>query len=183
MADFLTLPEADLTRNEEIKRLVLGSSLLREDFSLSSRRDWVFRSGTKPTKDSQFFENMTRIIFQAGLSWKMIAQKWPAFQDAFCKFNIDRVANYTENEVNQLLANPAIVRNQQKIRATIANAQAFQQIAKESRSFRHYLDTLLQTKGLAYTLKELQKRFSRLGRSSTRMFLWSLGEDVPHPEE
>ncbi|MFX0168974.1 MAG: DNA-3-methyladenine glycosylase I [Candidatus Hodarchaeota archaeon] len=150
---------------------------------MSSSRDWVFRGGTKPTKDSQFFENMTRIIFQAGLSWKMISQKWPAFQDAFSKFDIGRVAKYTANDITKLLTNPAIVRNQQKIRATISNAQEFQKISKDSGSFRQYLDKLLQTEGLAYTLKDLQKRFSRLGPSSARMFLWSIGEDIPHPEE
>ncbi len=113
----------------------------------------------------------------------MIAQKWPAFQDAFSKFNVDRVAKFTKKDVKKLLADPAIVRNQQKIRATISNAQEFQKISTESGSFRQYLDKLLQTEGLAYTLKDLQKRFSRLGRSSTLMFLWSIGEDVPHPEE
>jgi 3-methyladenine DNA glycosylase Tag len=125
---------------------------------------------------------MTRIIFQAGLGWKMISQKWPAFQDAFSKFNVDHVAEFTEKDVKKLLSNPAIVRNQQKIRATIFNAQELQKISQESGSFRQYLDTLLQSIGLAGTLKELQKRFSRLGRSSASMFLWSIGEDVPHPE-
>lgn len=150
---------------------------------MSLSRDWVFRKGTKPTENSQFFENMTRIIFQAGLNWQMISQKWPAFQDAFNNFNIDHVAKFTEKDVEKLLTNPAIVRNRQKIQATISNAQELQKISKESGSFRQYLDKLLQTEGLAYTLKALQKRFSRLGRTSASMFLWSIGEEVPHPEE
>lgn len=52
---------------------------------------WMYRE-KKPTDDDDYFENMTRVIFQAGLSWKMIGRKWPSFRRAFKDFAIDEVA-------------------------------------------------------------------------------------------
>jgi len=45
--------------------------------------EWMYRSGKRPTTDDAYFENMTHVIFQAGLGWKMITEKWPNFKRAF----------------------------------------------------------------------------------------------------
>ena len=125
---------------------------------------------------------MTRIIFQAGLNWKIMNAKWPAFYEAFAGFDVYKVASFTEADVQRLMSNAEIIRNAAKIQATIRNAEIFQEIATELGSFRRYLDQLLETEGLEKTQKMLQKRFSRLGKSSARMFLWSIGVEVPHPD-
>jgi 3-methyladenine DNA glycosylase Tag len=148
---------------------------------MEKTRTWVYRNGKKPTLDDQFFESMTRIIFQAGLSWKMMDKKWPAFGDAFSNFSIKSVAQFTERNVQHLLENKEIIRNQQKIRATIQNAREFIKIAEEAESFRNFLDNLLKENGVEGTQKILQKRFRRIGPTSYRMFMWAIGEDVSHP--
>ncbi len=125
---------------------------------------------------------MTCVIFQAGLNWKVIAAKWPDFIDAFASFDTQKVAKFTEGDFNRLMENKAIVRNEAKIRATIANAQTFQEIAVQSGSFQTYLKGLLAEEGLSKTMKTLQKQFNRLGKMSVHIFLWSVGVEVPHPE-
>lgn len=148
---------------------------------MSAERSWVYKNRSKPTKDSQFLESMTRVVFQAGLNWKMMDKKWPAFQEAFASFDVEKVASFEEEDIDRLLSNKSIVRNSQKIHATIKNAQEMLKIDEEYGSFRSYLDHIIREKGIEDTLKNLNKRFSRIGRSTGLMFLWSVGEEVPHP--
>ena len=143
---------------------------------------WMFQD-RRPPNDDAYFENMTRVIFLAGLSWKMIEEKWPNFKKAFKNFSIDEVAKFNENNVNQLMSDAGIVRNRAKIIATIENAMQFQSIRKEHGSFQSYLDRLDKSNNYASVIKELGKKFNRLGPSSARIFLYSVGEKVRPPEE
>lgn len=143
---------------------------------------WMYRNRTPPNDDT-YFENMTRVIFIAGLSWKMIDKKWPNFKRAFENFSIDRVAGFGERDVERLMKDKGIVRNRAKIIATINNAKEFQNIREEYGSFRSYLDSLDKSHNYTLVIKELGKKFSRLGSSSARIFLYSVGENIVPPEE
>jgi len=143
---------------------------------------WIYRN-KRPPNDDKYFENMTRVIFQAGLGWKMIDKKWLNFKKAFADFSIDKVAKFGNADMNRLLKNEGIVRNQAKIESTIQNAKEFKKIKTQCGSFRAYLDSLDKADNYALVMKELGKRFQRLGPSSARIFLYSVGEDVRHPQE
>lgn len=79
----------------------------------------------RPVRDERgLFERLSLESFQAGLSWLIILRKREAFRESFANFDPEVVAAFTEDDVQRLLENPAIVRNQQKIRAVIGNAQA-----------------------------------------------------------
>jgi len=82
----------------------------------------------KPPDDSAYFENLTRCIFQAGLSWRTVADKWPNFKMAFDGFDVDKVASYAEKDVERFMGDKGIVRNRRKIMATIDNAKEFRRI-------------------------------------------------------
>jgi DNA-3-methyladenine glycosylase I len=73
--------------------------------------------------DQAMFERLTLEGFQSGLSWLTILRKRPAFRTAFAGFDPVAVAAYGEDDVRRLLADPAIVRNGAKIRATVHNAR------------------------------------------------------------
>jgi DNA-3-methyladenine glycosylase I len=147
-----------------------------------SQHDWACKEGELPTKDSKYFENMTRVIFQAGLNWKIVTMKWPDFKEAFADFDIDKVATYDDADMARLMQNKAIIRNEAKIKATILNAQVLQDIAARHGSFQPYLKELLANQGLEQTMMTLQKQFNRLGKTSVHIYLWSVGVKVPHPE-
>ena len=144
--------------------------------------EWMYR-GRRPPNDDACFENMTRVIFLAGLSWKIIDKKWPNFKKTFKNFSIDEVAKFGEDDMARLMSDAGIVRNRAKIIATINNAKQFQNIRKDYGSFQSYLDSLDKSKNYALVIKELGKKFSRLGPSSTRIFLFSVGENIRRPEE
>ena len=130
-------------------------------------------SSKPPRNDNEYFEKMSHAIFQAGLNWKMVDNKWPGFRKAFSDFSIDVVSTYNDNEINSLMKNEKIIRNQKKIQSTIHNAKEFQKIKKEFGSFAKYIDSF---KGSENGLSEsLQERFKHLGSSSARMYMWMIG--------
>lgn len=65
--------------------------------------------------------------------------KRQAFREAFYGYQIQAVAEMTDTELEDLLENPAIIRNRAKIFATRANAQAFLRLQAEYGSFDAYL--------------------------------------------
>jgi DNA-3-methyladenine glycosylase I len=139
--------------------------------------DWWYRN-KRPATDEAYFENLTRVIFQAGLNWKVIDKKWPTTVKAFAQFSIGKVAAFTNKNVERLLKDEGIVRNKNKVCATITNAAELQNIKKQYGSFQKYLDSLDKSKNYAIAVNELTKRFKHLGPSSAAMFLYTVGEKI-----
>lgn len=81
--------------------------------------------------DVRIFEKLCLEGFQSGLSWLTILRKRDSFRNAFAGFDPSAVANYTEADVERLLADPAIVRHRGKILATIGNARATLRLREE----------------------------------------------------
>jgi DNA-3-methyladenine glycosylase I len=76
---------------------------------------------------------------QAGLSWITILRKRDNYYDAFDGFDPVKMANYDEVKFESLMNNPGIVRNRQKIRSAIGNAQAYLKLKEEVGSFSDFL--------------------------------------------
>jgi DNA-3-methyladenine glycosylase I len=69
------------------------------------------------------YERMTLEAFQSGLSWITILRKRENFRRAFANFRPERVAAFTEDDIERLLSDPGIIRNRAKIVAAIQNAR------------------------------------------------------------
>lgn len=89
--------------------------------------------------DAWLFEILVLESFQAGLSWECILAKRENFRCAFDGFDACRIAEYTDSDVNRLMADAGIVRNRLKICATIKNARVFLEIVREFGSFDAYI--------------------------------------------
>ncbi len=136
----------------------------------------------KPADDNGYLEEITRAIFQAGFSWRVIRDKWAGFQKAFDGFDIATVAGYGEPDVERLASDQSIVRNRRKIDATISNARTIWDLCQEYGSFYNYLRGL-DDLDYAGRRKELGQRFKNLGPTSVYTFLWSVDEPVPDWED
>ena len=134
----------------------------------------------RPSGDSAYFENMCRIIFQAGLNWSVVDKKWPTTKKAFDNFSTAKVSGFTGSNVARLMKDEGIVRNRGKISAIIQNAKEFERIRKEYGSFQAYLDKLDKSHNYSIAVKELTGRFKWLGPSSASFFLYSVGEKIKH---
>ncbi|HEW2129286.1 TPA: DNA-3-methyladenine glycosylase I, partial [Streptococcus pneumoniae] len=80
------------------------------------------------------------------MSWETVLNKRQAFREAFYGYQIHAVAEMTDTELEDLLENPAIIRNRAKIFATRANAQAFLRLQEEYGSFDAYLWSFVEGK-------------------------------------
>jgi len=89
--------------------------------------------------DRKHFEFMALDAFQAGLSWAIVLKKREGFRKAFDNFDFKKIAKYDEPKIQELLADASIIRNQQKVRATVHNAGRFLEIQKEYGSFDKYI--------------------------------------------
>jgi DNA-3-methyladenine glycosylase I len=98
-------------------------------------REW----GVPLKNDGKLFEFLILDGAQAGLSWEIILRKRETFRAAFDHFDPAEIARYDQRKVQQLLANPGIIRNRLKIESAIANARAFLSLQKEVGSFARYI--------------------------------------------
>jgi len=89
--------------------------------------------------DRDLFEFLILEGAQAGLSWSTILNKREGYRKAFDNFDVQKISQYSEDDVARLLVNSEIIRNKRKITATITNAQAFLQVKEEFGSFDRYI--------------------------------------------
>ena len=94
---------------------------------------------------------------QAGLSWSTILNKRQAYIQAFENFEPTKVASYDDSKVQQLLANPGIVRNRLKIQAAIQNARSFLAVQDQYGSFDAYIWQFVDGKPVQNSWKSLQE--------------------------
>ena len=87
--------------------------------------------------DRKLFEFLILEGAQAGLSWSTILNKRLEYLQAFDNFEVSKIANYSDIKVQELLANPGIVRNRLKIQAAIQNARSFLKIQDQYLSLIH----------------------------------------------
>ena len=85
--------------------------------------------------DQKLFEFLVLEGFQAGLSWQIVLNKRESFRKAFDDFDYHKIANYSDNKVDELMSNSGIIRNKAKIIGCINNAKCFMEIQKEFGSF------------------------------------------------
>ncbi len=89
--------------------------------------------------DRLLFESLILESAQSGLSWATILNKREGYRKAFDNFDVHRVSQYSEANIQALLQNTGIVRNKLKVNATIVNAQRVINIQKEYGSFDTYI--------------------------------------------
>ena len=90
-------------------------------------------------EDDKLFEFLMLETFQAGLSWITVLRKRENFRKAFDDFDYRKIADYSEEKVEELMGNEGIIRNRKKIEASISNARAFLAIQQEFSSFSNYI--------------------------------------------
>ena len=121
--------------------------------------DYHDKEWGKLNKDENYLYEMFILeTFQAGLSWECILNKRDDFKDCYDNFDINKIINYDENKINELLKNEKIIRNKAKILASINNSKIYKSIMEEYNGFYNYLCTF--TKGII--INELGKTTNKL---------------------
>lgn len=124
--------------------------------------------------DNLLFERLILEINQAGLSWDTILKKQVNFRKAFRNFDINKVARFTQKDVERLINDSGIIRNRLKITAAIENAKSIIMLQKEFGSFKNWLD-LNKGKSLEEWVKIFKKQFHFVGNEIVKEMLMSTG--------
>tara|TARA_B110000196_G_scaffold163097_1_gene140129 strand:+ start:2206 stop:2796 length:591 start_codon:yes stop_codon:yes gene_type:complete len=94
--------------------------------------------GVHVTDDKKLFEFLILEGAQAGLSWQLILKRREGYRKAFADFDVNKVADFSDKKIEQLLQDPAIVRNKLKVRSAVNNAKLFIEVQREFGSFYKY---------------------------------------------
>ena len=129
------------------------------------------------TPDHRFLSNMTRVVFAAGFRWRVIQAKWDGFEHAFEGFEPATIAAFTESDAERLRQDTRIVRNPQKIKTTIANAQYIEGVHAEHGSFAKYIADWPED-DIIGLWDALRRDGSRLGGATGPRFLRISGKDT-----
>jgi 3-methyladenine DNA glycosylase Tag len=130
----------------------------------------------RPKNLAGYLEALSRPVFQAGISWRVIDAKWDGIRRAFREFDPPTVAAFGPKQMDALLADEAVVRSRPKIEAVIDNAQTLLELDAEHRGFPRYLKAHGDAAAVA---ADLQRQFRFIGPSGAYMFLYMVGEPVP----
>lgn len=127
--------------------------------------------------DAEYLSLMSRRVFRAGLKHALVDAKWPAFEEAFYHFQPDRLAAFSDEELEQAMANRALIRHFGKIKSIRQNAVMVVDIIRENSSFGRWLAEwpVAEIVGLWLYLKE---QGSQLGGQSGLYFLRMAGKDT-----
>ena len=155
------------------------------DFLAYHDSEWGF-----PVEDDRrLFEKLSLEGFQSGLSWRTILAKRENFRAAFHGFDFDRVARFTQRDVERLLQDAGIVRHRGKIEAVINNAQRARELIEREGSLAAFVwsyepdpvdlpepqsaSTSPESVALSKDLKKLGWRF--VGPTTVYAFLQAMG--------
>ena len=142
------------------------------------REIFPFVFGQAPADDRAGLEMLSWFVFGAGLNWRVMKAKWPAFLRAFNNFEPKAVAGFGEADIDRLLDNAEIIRNGKKISGTIENARETVAIATGHGSMTAWLRSYgNDTPAL---ISEVERRFHHIGKTTSRMFL-SAADVIDYP--
>ena len=147
-------------------------------------REWGF----PVSEDTRLFEKICLEGFQAGLAWITVLRKRDAFRRAFAGFDFQKVARFTEADVERLVCDEQIIRHRGKIESTINNARQALAVVEECGSLASFFwrfeppeqaafdgcrSVTPESKALA---KELKRRgWSFVGPTTCYAFMQAMG--------
>ncbi|WP_455376603.1 DNA-3-methyladenine glycosylase I [Kaarinaea lacus] len=156
-------------------------------------KEWGF----PVSDDYRLFEKLSLEAFQSGLSWRTILAKRENFRAAFHDFDFDRIARFTQRDLNRLLKDEGIVRHRGKIEATINNAKRAKELVKQEGSLAAFLwryepdkknqakpqsaSTSPESLALSKDLKKLGWKF--VGPTTVYAFMQAMGLINDHVEK
>jgi len=127
--------------------------------------------------DDRYLSLMSRRIFRAGLKHSLVDAKWPAFEEAFLRFDPKRVRALSEDQLDALMRDRRLIRHWGKIKAVCANAAEMGRIADAKGSVGAYLADWPAC-DIVGLWDELARRFAQMGGNSSPYFLRMAGKDT-----
>ncbi len=130
----------------------------------------------QPVTLAGYLETMSKAVFQAGISWKVVDAKWPGISEAMKGFDPLAVSKFSGSDIDRLIQDTRLIRNRRKLEGIVLNARRMLELDKEFKGFRAYLRS---HGSFGETTAALHRDFKFMGESGAYYFLWVVGEHVP----
>lgn len=121
-------------KKTDLKSRCFGHQPGKDEYAKYHDEEW----GRPQYEDRHLLEMLVLEGAQAGLNWETILKRRDAYRHVFHNFDPEQVAAMTDGELEQILLNPAIIRNRKKIFSARQNARVFVDIQKEFGSYNAY---------------------------------------------
>ncbi|MEW6997157.1 DNA-3-methyladenine glycosylase I [Colwelliaceae bacterium BS250] len=125
----------------------------KADYVLYHDEEW----GVPVRDDQTMFEFLTLESAQAGLSWYTVLKKRENYRKLFANFDVNKVAAFDDDKIEELLLNPGIIRNRLKVKSAVSNAQCFIAIQKEFGSFCEYIWAFVDNKPIVNSFASMDE--------------------------
>ena len=127
--------------------------------------------------DDRYLSAFTKKVFQSGFVWRVVEQKWPAFEEIFFQFDIAKVLLMPDEMLEKKASNPDIIRNFTKVKSIRDNALMIDAICSQQGSFAEFV-AQWPADNIIGLWDYLKKNGSRLGGNTGPYALRALGKDT-----
>jgi len=144
---------------------------------INRRRKVIF---DKNRPDSFFYEKLVGTIHVSGYRVSILRDRWDDIKKAFSNYDVNKVSQYSNEDLKRMTRNPRLIRNKRKLEACIENAKIMKKISEKYNSFGKYLDE--NKNNLKKLKEELLSRFRYLGNVLVLEYLKEIGIDAIKPD-
>jgi len=131
------------------------------------KRKRVYKART----NEQFLEQLSFIRFVSGFRHKLVDDKWEDIKDSLHQFNMQKLANATEKDIDKMLQHPNIIRNRGKYINVVQNAKLIQDISREHGDVIKWISNHQKEwekdQILSPSLQEIFQRFHGIGETTS----------------
>ena len=127
--------------------------------------------------DAQLLSAMSKRVFQSGFVWRVVDNKWPAYEKAFFDFEPQKVLMLSPEQIQQRASDATLIRHQKKTQAIVDNAYMVQSLAAKHSSFAEFI-AHWPSEDIIGLWQLLKKQGARLGGNTGAYFLRSIGKDT-----
>ncbi|WP_281646722.1 DNA-3-methyladenine glycosylase I [Parendozoicomonas sp. Alg238-R29] len=127
--------------------------------------------------EDRFLAEFTRKVFQSGFVWRVVDNKWPAFEELFWGFDVDKLLMMPDEMLERKATDPAIIRNLKKVWSIRENAMMIQDVRNSEGSFPQFIADWPE-ENIIGLWQFLKKHGSRLGGNVGPYALRFLGKDT-----
>ncbi|CZF85008.1 3-methyl-adenine DNA glycosylase I [Grimontia celer] len=127
--------------------------------------------------DDRWLATFSQKIFQSGMNWQVVRNKWPGFEEVFWGFDIEKMCLTPPEMWEEKATNPAIIRHLGKVMTIPHNAQMMKSAAKQHGSFAKFVAEWPES-DIIGLWAHLKKHGSRLGGNTGPYSLRMMGKDT-----
>lgn len=127
--------------------------------------------------DDRILSDMVRRVFRAGLKHSLVDSKWPAFEEAFFRFDPEKICLMSDEQLENMMQNEKLIRHWGKIKSVRINANMMQEQAEKQGSFARFIADW-PSEDIIGLWAYLKKHGNQLGGNSGPYFLRMIGKDT-----